>query len=357
VPVKGASLTHVLALVAGRLERTSLEVERQELLRLLAGLGTADAKALALRHATGAASSELLTLAEKGARDAQAALLGQAASLSYRDRFRLFTAIARDPGPLRDRLLEICRNEPALVASVAAERLLGERADAAGAMALLKRTDLRARLCGVALALRTGPLAGGLRIRPTGSPDANALAEQAVAAFADERGFWKRFAAWTRAAYLDRDKIDDWRDIRNRKLLVRVGRNNVRVDGREFARYYVDKLKDGKVPDKTMNGLIVFLLNPQDPGKGVPVPELHEMFDLIEKRAKAQPKLRATLRDNLAVLVCALSAMERRSTWLAFADQRLVSLSGLDVPVEARARLGVYWGAWAAYDAEQEAQR
>ena len=67
--------------------------------------------------------------------------------------------------------------------------------------------------------------------------------------------------------------------------------------------------------------------------------------------------LRAALRDNLAVLVCAFSAMEQPPPWLAFADQRLRSLSGLEVPVEARSRLGVYWGAWAAYDAAQEDKR
>ncbi|MEE8104570.1 MAG: hypothetical protein V3T86_03445 [Planctomycetota bacterium] len=359
VPVEGASLTHVLGLVARRLERTSLDEERQDLLRLLAGFGTDDAKALALRYATGAASSELLTLAERGDRDAQGALLGQAASLSYRDRFRLFTAVAKDPGPHRDRLLEICRTEPALVASVAAERMLGEGADAAGAMALLKRPDPHTRLCGVALALRMGPLAGGLRIRPTGSRDADAraLAGQAVAAFAEERGIWKRFSAWTHAAFFDHEKIRDWRDIRNRKLLVRVGRNDVRVSGEEFAGFYISKLKEGKVSDKTMNGLIGFLLRPQDPGKGIPEAILHDLFDQLEKRAKERPMLRAALRDNLAVLVCAFSAMEQPPPWLAFADQRLRSLSGLEVPVEARSRLGVYWGAWAAYDAAQEDKR
>jgi hypothetical protein len=340
VPAAGASLDHVVGLLDQRLRIAVDDGERRELVRMLVAIDTAGARGAAVRHARGPALPELLPLAERGDDGAQKTMLARLADLGAEERDRaLVTLAARRE--LREEMHAYCREAPPAVAARAAAALLGA-GDAQGAEELLGHADKYARACAGALLLRLTPLARGMRVTPPDPPDFARLSEKAGRAFAKEEGEpFARFGRWLQAVLRDPDEAGRLR--RDHKQLY-IGERI--VPGWEFAEAYTAGIRAGKAPE-LWPALVVFLLDPHDPGAGLADRDLQPLLDALEERAR-EGELRRLWTDALVVLACAQYGMELDPAFLALADRRLEKLAGADAPPRERRRPGIDWPLWAA---------
>ncbi len=340
VPASGAGLEHVVALLDARLRIATEEEERCELVRLLAAVDTDAARAAAARHARGPALAELIPLAERGDIPVARAILGRLADLAPAERERALAAVA-GRRELRGELAPRCREAPPATAVAAAEALLSA-GDAGGVEELLGHPDKYVRACAAALALRLTPLAGTLRVAPEPPPDLERLAKRAEKAFAKEDGEpFLRLGAWLALALRDPEAA---RTLRREHKPLYVGRR--KVDPWQFAEAYTEGVREGKAPELWPQ-LVVFLLDPHDPGAGVATRDLDPLLDALEERA-AGGALRQAWTDALIVLACAQHGMEMDAHFSALADARLEKLAGKDAPPRDRRRPGIDWPIWAA---------
>jgi len=340
VPERGATLADVLRLLDERLALTTDVAERAELVRLLVRCGTEPARALAVRHGDGpGTAAELLPLAERGRTDALQVLLRRAADLALPERERAFAAaLAAGDAGLRDAVVALCAHADPSVAMLAGDALLGT-GDPAGADALLRHADRHVRACGAGLALRFAACAGSLRVSVRGDVPLDPLAKLAGEAF-PAKGPLAQLGAWTRLA------------LRSRPDALRTGHKPLflgerQVFATEFADTYTEAIRAGK-GEKVWGALMAFLLDPDDPGRGIPPSYLDPLLDALEERAKADADLRRTWVDALVGLACAQAGMEKDREFLDLAQARLARLAGEDAPAEVRRKPGVYWPLWAA---------
>ncbi|MCK6461592.1 MAG: hypothetical protein L6Q95_17055, partial [Planctomycetes bacterium] len=225
---------------------------------------------------------------------------------------------------------------------VAAAEALLSAGDAAGIEALLGHPDKYVRACAAALAVRLTPLAGTLRVAPEPPPDLERLAKRAEKAFAKEDGEpFLRLGAWLALALKDPEAA---RKLRREHKPLYVGRR--KVDAWQFAEAYTEGVREGKAPDLWPQ-LILFLLDPHDPGAGVVTRDLDPLLDALEERAK-EGALREAWTDALIVLACAQHGMEADAHFSALADARLEKIAGKDAPPRERRRPGIDWPIWAA---------
>ncbi len=340
VPAVGAGIEHVVALLDARLRITADDGERCELVRLLATIDTDAARAAAARHARGPSVAELVPLAERGDLPAARAILARLADLAPAERERALAAIA-PRAELRPELRARCRDAAPAVAALAAEALLSA-GDPHGVEELLGHEDKYVRAAAAALALRLTPLAGALRVAPPAPPDLERLAKKAERAFAKEDGdAFVRLSAWLAVALRDPDAV---RRLRREHRKLYVGERS--VEAWEFAEAYTRGVREGKGA-KLWASLIVFLLDPNDPGAGLAFRDLEPLLDALEERAK-EGELRRQWTDALVVLACAQYGMEKDAHFAELAETRLERLAGKDAPPRERRRPGVHWPVWAA---------
>jgi hypothetical protein len=340
VPATGAGLEHVVALLDARLRIATGDEERCELVRLLAAIDTDPARAAAVRHARGPAVAELIPLAERGDLPAARAILGRLADLGQPQRERAIAAIVGRP-ELRGDLASRCREAPPSVAVSAAEALLSA-ADARGVEELLAHPDKYVRACAAALALRLTPLAGTLRVAPEPPPDLERLAERAEKAFGKKDGEpFVRLGAWLGLALRDPEAV---RTLRREHKPLYVGRKQ--VDAWQFAEAYTAGIRDGKAKELWPQ-LVVFLLDPHDPGAGVTTRDLSPLLDALEEHARGGA-LRRQWTDALIALACAQHGIELDPHFAELADARLEKVAGKDAPPRDRRRPGIDWPVWAA---------
>lgn len=340
VPLRGANLTHVLALIDARLKRTPDAAERRELVRLLVRVDTDPARALAVRHAGGAVA-ELLPLAERGYEPAAKVLLGRLPDLTLKQRERALGAALTRPA-LVPVVRDLCGHTDLSVAAPAADALLAA-ADVSGAKALLRHPDKYARLAGAALLLRASPLAGGLRVVPREPLDFEALAAAAARAFTRKDGaHWVKLGRWLGVALKSPAAV---RELRRRHAELYIGRR--RVQAYEFATAWTRGISKGKASED-WGKLISFLLDPHDPGRGILERDLAPLLDALEARAGKDATLRRIWIDSLTVLAAVQYGMEADVDLLQLAQARLARLAGPDLPPEARRKAAVFWPIWAA---------
>jgi hypothetical protein len=340
VPVRGANLSHVLALVDARLQRTTDATEHRELVRFLVRIDTDPARALAVRHVGGAAA-ELLPLAERGYEAAARALLDRLADLGLEQRERALGAALARPA-LVPIVRDLCGVKDISVAVLAADALLAV-ADVSGATALLRHPDRYARLAGAALVLRTTPLAGGLKVVPREQVDLGSLADTAARAFTGKDGaHWSKLGRWLTVALKTPERV---RELRRRHAELYVRRR--RVQAYEFATAWTRGISEGKAKED-WGKLISFLLDPHDPGRGILERDLNPLLDALEERARKDENLRRIWIDSLTVLAAVQYGMEADVKLLDLAHARLARMAGPDTPPEARRKAGVFWPLWAA---------
>jgi hypothetical protein len=340
VPAVGAGVEHVVALLDARLRIADEDDERRELVRLLATIDTDAARAAAVRHARGPSVAELVPLGERGDVAALRAILARLADLPPGDRERALAAIASRKELWPD-LRARCGDGSPAVAVFAAEALLSA-GDPKGVEELLGHENRYARACGAALALRLTSLAGALRVAPPAPPDLERLAKKAERAFSKGDGeSFEKLAAWLGIALRDPDAVRKLR--RNHKKLY-VGPRV--AETWEFAEAYTQGVREGK-ESKLWPALIVFLLDPHDPGAGLGARDLDLLLDALEERAK-EGALKRPWMDALVVLACAQYGMEADADFAALADARLEKLAGKEAPPRDRRRPGVHWPLWAA---------
>jgi hypothetical protein len=338
VPATGAGLEHVVLLLDARLRIVTEDEERCELVRLLAAIDTDAARAAAARHAKGPAVAELVPLAERGDLPVARAVLDKLADLAPAERERALAAIASRP-ELRAELARTCRGAPPATAVAAAEALLSS-GDPAGVEELLAHGDKYVRACAAGLALRLTPLAGTLRVAPEPPPDLDRLAKRAEQAFAKEDGdAFLRLGAWTALALRDPEKA---RSLRREHKPLYVGKRQ--VDAWQFAEAYTAGIRDGKASELWPQ-LVLFLLDPHDPGAGIATRDLDPLLDALEERA-GSGALRRQWIDALVVLACAQHGLELDPHFAELADARLGKVAGKDAP--QRRRPGIHWPIWAA---------
>jgi hypothetical protein len=340
VPATGAGLEHVVALLDARLRIATEDEERCELVRLLAAIDTDAGRAAAARHARGPAVAELIPLAERGDAPTARAILARLTDLAPKERERALAAIAGRP-ELRGALASRCREAPPALAVAAAEALLSA-GDAGGVEELLGHPDKYVRASAAALALRLTPLAGTLRVAPEPPPDLERLAKRAAKAFSKEDGEpFEKLASWLALALRDPEGA---RTLRREHKQLFVGRRE--VDAWQFAEAYTAGIRDGKAPELWPQ-LVVFLLDPHDPGAGVATRDLGPLLDALEERAKGGA-LRRQWTDALIVLACAQHGIELDPHFAELADARLEKIAGKDAPPRDRRRPGIDWPIWAA---------
>jgi hypothetical protein len=353
VPVRGARLAHVLALVESRMRRSAgaeAAGELAALVALLVRIDTEAARRIAVGHAHGPeALAALLPLAERGHRPAVRLVLERVRELGPEERERGLAAALRGGDPEhRSAVLELCRSADVGVAAPAADALLA-RGDLAGVRILLGHENLYARACATSLALRLTPLAGALRIPPPGEEALRELGELCGRAFTEEDGeAWKRYSAWLKDAFAKPKAI---LTLRSRYRHIKLGRR--RVSPSQFADFCLGVLADERYQADRI-GLAPFLLSPFRPGRGIPPKQLEQLLDAFEAHLD-DPGLRRAWRDSLMVLVCAQYGIEIDTEFLALAQERLVRLAGEGAPEGSRRKAGVYWPIWAAADAERRA--
>jgi len=343
VPVRGAGLGDVVALVRDRLALRPGPEERADLVRLLVHLETDEAHALATKQGDApAAVRELLPLAEGGHEDAARVVLGRIEGLDLAKRERAFAAALA--AGLRADVEKLCAHGDPAVAALAGDALLGA-GHAGGVPALLAHEDKYARAVGAALALRLTELAGGLRVVPARPVDRTALAETACGAFSKEDGeSFVQLGEWVALALRDPEKA---RERRRKHKSLYLGER--RVLGSEFATAYAEGIRAGEAKE-LWPALIVFLLDPRDPGNGIPDRPLADVLDALAARAGEGAVRRAWI-DALAVLACAESGVELHTGFLDLAHARLAKLAGEKTPPAARRKPHVYWPLWAASEA------
>ncbi|HEX5137027.1 MAG TPA: hypothetical protein VFY93_08655 [Planctomycetota bacterium] len=340
VPAAGAGLGHVVALLDARLRITTDDEERCELVRLLATIDTDASRAAAARHAKGSAVAELIPLAERGDVPFARTVLERLQDLAPADLERALAAIAAKP-ELRKDLAARCRDLPPPTAVAAAEALLSA-GDAAGIEALFGHPDKYARACAAALALRLTPLAGTLRMAPEPPPDPERLAKRAEKAFTKEDGVsFVKLGAWLALALRDPEEA---RKLRRDHKPLYVGKKE--VDAWQFAEAYTEGVREGKAPELWPQ-LIVFLLDPHDPGAGLAERDLGPLLDALEDRATTRALKRQWI-DALIVLACAQHGLEMDAQFAEIADARLEKIAGKDAPPCERRRPGIHWPIWAA---------
>jgi hypothetical protein len=340
VPAAGAGLEHVVALLDSRLRIATDDEERRELVRLLVTIDTDAARAAAAQRARGPAVAELIPLAERGVEPAARAILARLADLPPGDRERALAALAsrKELGP---ELCARCRDAEPAIAAFAAEALL-VAGDPKGVEEMLGHRNKYVRACAAALALRLTPLAGSLRVAPPAPPDLERLAKKAETAFSKEDGdAFARLGAWLPVALRDADAV---RKLRREHKPLYVGRRSVAAW--EFAEAYTGGVREGK-ERKLWPALIIFLLDPHDPGAGLAGRDLDPLLDALEERAK-EGALREQWTDALVVLACAQYGMEADAHFAELADARLGKLAGKEAPPRDRRRPGVHWPVWAA---------
>jgi len=346
VPPTNAGLGDVVALVGARLRTGPAADERDELVRLLVRIGTDEAKALAARYAdTTGALEALLPLAEQGNVGAARTLLARLGGLAAGERENALAAVlASGRAELVADVAALCAHEDVGIAVLAADALLA-RGDPSGVPALLRHPDRYARGAGAALALRLTPLAGSLRVTPKDPPDLAALAALADKAFTKEDGdSWVKLGRFARVALADPEAV---RARRHAHKPLYLGKRT--VQGWEFADAYTSAVAAGEAPE-LYPALIAFLLDPADPGAGIPDRHLGPLLDALEDRT-GTAALRPAWRDGLVVLACAQHGLEFDAPFLDLATTRLGRLAGKDAPREAHRKPGVYWPIWAAGDA------
>jgi len=340
VPARGARLSHVLALVDARLRRTPAAAERRELVHLLVRIDTDSARALAVRHAAGAAA-ELLPLAERGYTPAARALLDRLANLGLTQRERALAAALSRP-ELVPAVRALCGRKDISIAVLAADALLAG-ADVSGATALLRHPDKYARLCGAALVLRATPLAGGLKVVPNEPVDLGRIADTVAAAFTSKDGaHWAKLGRWLAVALKTPERVPELRR-RHAELYLR----RRRVMAYEFATAWAQGIREGKARED-WEKLVSFLLDPHDPGRGILERDLDPLLDALEAQAKKDVKLRRIWIDSLTVLAAVQYGMEADVALLELAHARLARMAGADTPPSARRKAGVFWPLWAA---------
>jgi hypothetical protein len=336
----GAGLSRVVAFLDARLRITTDEEERRELVWLLAAIDTDAARAAAVRHARGASVAELVPIAERGDAGAARALLARLLDLGPAERERALAAIVARP-ELRDEVRARCRDAAPALSALAAEALLAA-GDVRGAEELLAHPDKYARAAAATLLLRLATLAGGLRITPPDPPDLARLAAKAERAFAKEDGEpFLRLGRWLALALRDPDEA---RRLRRSHRPLYIGKRS--VPAWEFAEAYAAGVREGKAKD-LWPALVVFLLDPQDPGSGLADRDLALLLDALEERAR-DGDLRRLWTDSLVVLACAQSSLELDAHFLGLAEARLEKLAGETAPPKERRRPGIDWPIWAA---------
>ncbi|MGQ0613214.1 MAG: hypothetical protein ACT4PV_05695 [Planctomycetaceae bacterium] len=350
VPARGATLGHVLDLVAARLARTQEEEERRDLVRFLARMGSEPAERLAALHArTPETLAELLPWAERGRALPLQTLLEHAELLRVEALERVLVAATREGNEANlAAAYRLCAERSLAVAVLAAQTLLAQ-GDGTGVMALLQRKDGYARVAGTALALRLSPVAGSLRADLRVGPDAARLCAAAMEAFGEreERPIWRQYGAWLALAFRDPDRV---RALRRDHQRLYLGRREVRPV--EFAEHYRGEIEEGRASEKLIAGLIAGILGPEDPGKGIPEPQLGALLDALEKRCRAGA-LRLAWLDALTLLACAQSGMEADTRFLDLAHARLLRAAGEKGAEIPRRMAGVLWPAWTASEASR----
>jgi len=345
VPVRGANLSHVLALVGARLKLTPDAAERRELVRLLVRIDTDPARALAVRYAAGV-TAELLPLAERGHAAAAAALLERLADLGLKERGRALTAALARP-ELVAAVRRLCGHSDVSIAVLAGAALLAG-ADVSGAAMLLRHPDKYARLSGAALVMRATPLAGGLKVTPREPVDLGPLADTAAGAFTEEDGaHWAKLGRWLAVALRSPEGV---RELRRRHAELYLRRR--RVLAYEFATAWTRGIAAGKARED-WGKLISFLLDPHDPGRGILERDLGPLLDALEARAKEDENLRRIWIDSLTVLAAVQYGMEADVALLDLAHARLAGMAGRTAPPEARRKAGILWPIWAARDSRK----
>jgi len=340
VPAAGAGLEHVIALLDARLKITTDDDERRDLVRLLVTIDTDAARAAAAQRAKGPSVAELVPLAERGFEPAASAVLARLADLAPADRERALAAVAGRQ-ELRPELRARCRDAAPAVAALSAEALL-VAGDPMGVEELLGHPDKYARACAAGLALRLTPLAGALRVAPPAPPDLERMAKRAETAFAKEDGEpFAKLGAWLGIALRDPDAV---RRMRREHRKLYLGPRT--VEAWEFAEAYTRGVREGKEA-KRWPALAVFLLDPRDPGAGIPGRHLDPLLDALAERATEGELLRQWT-DALVVLACAQYGMEIDPHFAELAETRLQRLAGKDAPPRERRRPGIHWPIWAA---------
>ena len=342
VPVEGATLPHVVALVGARLQRATGEEERRELVRLLLRIGTAPAYRLAMKHAdTRGALESMIPLAEHGSIDAAHVILKRLGELDHAQREQALGAVLStgDAG-VEAETVKLTRDESVATAVLAADALLAA-GSTRGVESILTHPDKYTRASGIALALRLTPLAGSLRVTPAREPDLAKLGRLAGRAFKPEDGdSFVRLGKFASLALVDPDKVHERR--RNHKPLY-LGKRSVL--GWEFADAYAEAIREGKGRD-IWPALAAFLLDPHDPGAGILQRHLDPLLDELEKRA-TEEKMKTAWIDANVVLACAQYGIEMDPQFLDLAHARLTRAAGGKAPPDTRRKAGVYWPIWA----------
>jgi len=352
VPARHADMSHVLALLASRAERTAQDEERVELVRLLARIGTDAAHRLAVRAATTrGALRELMVVAEAGHAGATDAVLARAHLLDPSDRERIFAAALHGGDGHRARILELCAHKDLRVAVLAADALLSA-SDAGGIEVLLKHESVYARACAGGLALRLTPLAGGVRVIPQRTVPIERLAAIAKGAFTKRDGpVWRKFGRWLSLALA---KPETAREVRRKHGQLKAGRvvepglwvGNRQARPFEFAAAYTKGIREGLEP-RLWPGLVMFLLDPEDPGRGLSKPDLDGLLDALEKHAD-KPSMQGVWREAWVALACAQCSIELDPEITERVHKRLARLTGGQPPPGAKRKPGLYWPMWAA---------
>ncbi len=345
VPVHGADLGHIVALLRARL-RLAEDDERRELVGLLVRLGTDAAHDLAAKEATSpGAAMELLPLVEKGHAAATERLLQDIAVLELSAKERVLRRAASQKA-LRPRLRQLCGHEDVAVACLATDALLS-RGDAGGIPVLFRHKNRYARASAGALALRTTELAGGLRIIPEEPLDMEQLRKLAAAAFGKKDGkSFVTFGKWLAgAAFQDPLKVRRARSMTRRHFLGRR-----RVSGGEFVRFWADAFLK-KRHEEFWAGLVQYVFSPIDPGQDIDLDRLKPLIAAVQTRLD-HAALRTAWRDSLVVLACAQYGVDLDTGFFDLAHDNLKRLAGKGTPVGARGKAGVLWPVWAAADAQ-----
>lgn len=339
VPVRGAGLGDVLALLRARLRLTADAGEQAELVRLLVRLGVPEAVDLAVRHATTpGAVRAILPLAEGGNADAAGRVLALVGDLDYADRERALRAALAGH---RDKVLALCTHDDVGIAALAADAMLDGR-DLAGPLALLGHEDRYARAAAISLLLRVTKLAGGMRVVPKDEFDAKEIAARCRAAFPGDAGpSWDALAGFAEYAFKDPDTV---RRKRRKYVTLRIG--NRAYSRAAWVDAWTRILAAGEAREY-WPGLCAFVLSPIQPGREIPEEHLKKLCLAIEKQL-GDAALRRAWKDALVVLACAQYGIDMDTDMLRLAHERLLALAGKKPPPGVRRKPGIYWPVWAA---------
>jgi hypothetical protein len=343
VPAVGARLSDVVNLLRARLDRTDEEEERSEIVALLVRIGTDDANALAIRHATTRATVRaIVPLADRGSVAAGRQVAAGIEEFALEERESVLYGLLRHGRPeMRSVVAALARHEDPGVACLAADALLAH-GDARGVLELLRHPDVYARACAGSLSLRLTPLAKDLRVRPSDAKVVDAVAAEVAKAFREEESaWWPRYGKWLALAFSDPDRVT--RD--------RADHVDLRLGEETYLPFEYAAINTQWVRENKHKGwwpkLLFHLLSPRDPGLGIDEKDLARLLDALEERA-TDGLLQRLWIDSFVILACIQQGMADDAELGRLAHDRLVKAAGGEAPPGTRRKPGVYWPIWRA---------